>query len=84
MTIAWDTAPEGDGTDLGRLGEVKSGFWYSIDVTSALAESVHLGEIWKETLSLRLYPVSVDECLYESKESKDGGGPELHIKYHDA
>ena len=84
MTIAWDTAPEGDGTDLGRLGEVKSGFWYSIDVTSALAESVHLGEIWKETLSLRLYPVGVDECLYESKESRDGGGPELHIEYYDA
>jgi hypothetical protein len=84
MTITWDTAPEGDGTDLGRLGEVKSGFWYSIDVTSALAESVRLGEIWKETLSLRLYPVSVDECLYESKESRGGGGPELHIEYYNA
>lgn len=79
-SITWDTAPEGDGTDIGRLGEVKLGFWYSIDVTSALVESVHLGEIWKETFSLRLFPVSVGECLYMSKESK-GGGPELHIEY---
>jgi hypothetical protein len=83
-TVTWDTSPEGDGADIGRLGAVKGGFWYSLDVASALVASVHLGEIWKETLSLRLYPVGVDECLYESKESKDGGGPELHIKYKDA
>ncbi|KAL3826460.1 hypothetical protein ACHAXA_011269 [Cyclostephanos tholiformis] len=80
-TVTWETAPEGDGTDIDRLGEVRSGFWYYLDVTSALVESARLGVVWKETLSLRLYPVGVDECIYESKESKDGGGPELHIEY---
>lgn len=84
MTITWNNAPDGDGTEIGRLGDVKSGFWYSFNVTSALVEHVRLGEIWKETLSLRLFPVGVDECLYESKESSDGGGPELHIEYYEA
>lgn len=79
-SVTWDTAPEGDGTDIGKLGAVKLGFWYSIDVTSALVESVHLGEIWKDTFSLRLFPVGVDECLYISKDS-ESGGPELHIEY---
>ena len=79
-SVTWDTAPEGDGTDIGKLGAVKLGFWYSIDVTSALVESVHLGEIWKDTFSLRLFPIGVDECLYISKDS-ESGGPELHIEY---
>mmetsp|Transcript_36384 Transcript_36384/g.65502 ORF Transcript_36384/g.65502 Transcript_36384/m.65502 type:complete len:436 (+) Transcript_36384:128-1435(+) len=74
--VTWDTAPEGDGTEIGRLGSIKSGYWYSVDVTSAL----HSGH---EALSLRLYPVGSDECLFVSKENSSGGGPELHIDYVD-
>ncbi|KAL7544067.1 hypothetical protein ACHAXR_013571 [Thalassiosira sp. AJA248-18] len=75
-TVTWDTAPKGDGTEIGRLGIIESGFWYSLDVTSGL----HPGD---QTLSLRLYSVSSDECIFVSKENANGNGPELHIVYDD-
>ena len=77
-TVNWQTAPKGDGVEVGRLGIIRSGFWYSVDVTKALTKhSEH------KTLSVRLFPGSTDECMYFSKDNKDGGGPELHIEYDD-
>jgi len=78
-SVSWSNAPDGDGTELGRLGMTRSGYWYSIDVTSALA--MHLGH---KTLSFRLYPVGFDECLFFSKDNISGGGPELHVEYLDS
>ena len=75
MSITWDTAPEGDGHEVARFSEpIKSGFWYSVDVKSALRP----GHI---TLSLRLYPVSSNECMFASKENGSGESPELRIVY---
>lgn len=75
-SVTWESAPQGDGTELGRLGMIKSGFWYSVNVTGALKEG-------HETLSLRLYPGGSDECLFVSKDNVNGGGPELHIVFDD-
>lgn len=74
-TVGWDTAPEGDGTEIGRLGIINSGFWMSVDIPPAV---LHHG-----TLSLRLYPDALESCLFVSKENPGGGGPELHIIYDD-
>jgi len=75
-SVTWENAPGGDGTELGRLGTIKRGFWYSVDVTSALRAG-------HETLSLRLYPVGSEECLFVSKDNAMGGGPELHVVFGD-
>ena len=78
-TITWDNAPEGDGLEIGSLGSIKSGFLYSVDVTSTLEEFEG-----HKTLSLRLFPrTKDDECMYVSKDNNSGGGPELHIEYDD-
>lgn len=74
--VTWDTAPEGVGTEIGSLGSITEGYWYSFDVTSTL----HHGH---DALSLRLHPTSSDECLFVSKEHVSGFGPELHIVYDD-
>lgn len=74
--VTWATAPEGDGTEVGRMGAVRAGFWHSVDVTSALRPG-------HEALSLRLYPVGSDACVFASKDHADGDGPELHIVYGD-
>lgn len=76
-SITWDNAPLGDKTKIGRLGVIKSGFWYSVDMTSVMQSLGH------GTLSLRLFPDGSDECLFVSKESNNGDGPELHIEYDD-
>lgn len=73
--VTWLTAPAGDGTEIGRLGVIKNGFWTSVDLPVA---ALHHG-----TLSLRLYPDASDHCLFVSKENPSGGGPELHITYDD-
>ena len=80
-TITWQSAPQGDGVEIGRLGNIVKGFWYSIDMSEILAK--HLPAAGDKTLSLRLFPVAYDECLYVSKDNNSGGGPELHIEYAD-
>ena len=70
--ITWATAPEGNGDEIGRLGTIESGLEYGIVVTSA----IHPGH---EGLSLRLYPLSTEECLYVS----NGGSPKLDIVFGD-
>lgn len=75
-TIAWANAPEGDGVEIGRFGIIQKGFLYSMDVTSALRKG-------HETLSVRLYPASSEECIYVSRDNSSDGGPELHIAYSD-
>ncbi|KAL7550807.1 hypothetical protein ACHAWF_014013 [Thalassiosira exigua] len=77
LTVTWDTAPDGDGTEIGQLGATRSGFWYTVDVTSTLQRG--------HDLSMRLYPLSTtsNECLFVSREDASGGGPELHVVYAD-
>jgi hypothetical protein len=75
MTVTWESAPGGDGNEVARFLEpIKSGFWYSVDVKSSLRPG-------HTTLSLRLYPVSSDECIFASKENGSSESPELRIVY---
>lgn len=75
LTITWENAPEGDGFEVARFSEpIKSGFWYSVDVKSALLPG-------HTKLSLRLYPASSDECIFASKENGSDDAPELRIVY---
>lgn len=77
MSITWDTAAEGDGHEIARFSDpIFTGFWYSVDVTSALRPG-------HATLSLRLYPTSSDECIFASKEKGHGESPELRIVFAD-
>jgi hypothetical protein len=75
MSITWESAPEGDGNEVARFLEpIRSGFWYSVDVKSSLRPG-------HNTLSLRLYPVSSDECIFASKENGSSESPVLRIVY---
>lgn len=77
MTITWDSAPEGDGHEVARFLEpIKNGFWYSVDISKAIRPG-------HSTLSLRLFPVSSDECIFASKENGSGESPELRIVYEE-
>lgn len=75
-TVTWSTAPGGDGTEIARLQTIKRGYWYTADVTKALSTG-------HDHLSLRLFPVSTSECMFESKENSSGSAPELNIVYGD-
>lgn len=75
-TVTWSTAPGGDGTEIARLQAIKRGYWYTADVSKALSTG-------HDHLSLRLFPVSTSECMFESKENASGSAPELNIVYGD-
>lgn len=75
-SVTWATAPDGDGTEIARFDSVKKGYWYSVDVKAAIRPG-------HTAVSLRLFPVSTDECMYESKEHSSGSAPELRIVYAD-
>jgi len=75
MSITWDSAPQGDGHEIARFSDqIFTGFWYSVDVKSALRPG-------HTALSLRLYPASSDECIFASKERGSDESPELRIVY---
>lgn len=73
-TVTWANAPGGDGEEVARFQSINTGYWYSVDVTSALHHD-------KSHLSLRLFPISTNECLFLSKDHASGEGPELYIIY---
>ncbi|KAL7469658.1 hypothetical protein ACHAXS_009913 [Conticribra weissflogii] len=73
-TVTWANAPDGDGEEVARFQSISTGYWYSVDVTSALHHD-------KSHLSLRLFPISTNECLFLSKDHASGEGPELYIIY---
>lgn len=75
-SVTWSTAPGGDGTEIARLPAIKRGYWYTVDVTKALSTGHNV-------LSMRLFPVSTSECMFESKENSSGSAPELNIMYGD-
>lgn len=74
--VSWSTAPGGDGTEVARLQTIKRGYWYTADITTALSTG-------HDHLSLRIFPASADECMFESKENSSGSAPELNIVYGD-
>lgn len=74
--VTWSTAPGGDGTEVARLQTIKRGYWYTADITKALSTG-------HDHLSLRLFPISDNECMFESKENSSGSAPELNIVYAD-
>lgn len=74
--VTWSTAPGGDGTEIARLQTIKRGYWYTADISQALATG-------HDHLSLRMFPVSSSECMFESKENSSGSAPELNIVYGD-
>ena len=73
-TVTWADAPAGEGDEIARFTSITAGYWYSVDVTSALHPD-------KAHLSLRLFPLSTEECLFVSKDNASGEGPELRIIY---
>lgn len=75
-SVTWSTAPGGDGTEVARLKSIKRGYWYTVDVKKALSTGHNV-------LSLRLFPVSASECMFESKENSSGNAPVLNIIYGD-
>ena len=75
MSITWDNAPNGDGNEIARFSDpIFTGFWYSVDVKSALRPG-------HTALSFRLYPASSNECIFASKEKGSDESPELRIVY---
>ncbi len=75
MSITWDNAPHGDGNEIARFSNpIFSGFWYSLDVKSALRPG-------HTAVSFRLYPMSSDECMFASKEKGSDESPELRIVF---
>ncbi|KAL3758495.1 hypothetical protein ACHAWU_008249 [Discostella pseudostelligera] len=79
-SITWNNAPTGDGNEINRLGNITRGHMYSVNVTSVFTMPISQEE---KALSFRLYPLGIEECLFESKENTSGGGPKLLIVYDD-
>lgn len=75
-SVSWSTAPMGDGTEVARLSTIKRGYWYTADITKALSTG-------HDHLSLRVFPLSAEECMFESREHSSGSAPELNIVYGD-
>ncbi len=79
-SVTWDNAPSGDGIEVDRLGNITNGQLYSVNVTSVFTIPYRQRQ---KALSFRLYPLGAEECLFVSKDNRNGGGPKLQIVYDD-
>lgn len=79
-SVTWNTAPNGDGIEINRLGNITHGQVYALNVTSVFTMPNRQRQ---KSLSFRLYPIGTEECLFVSRENKNGGGPKLQIVYND-
>jgi hypothetical protein len=79
-TVTWNNAPSGDGIEVDRIGNITSGQLYLVNVTSVFTMPNRQRQ---KALSFRLYPLGAEECLFVSKDNRNGGGPKLQIVYND-
>ena len=73
-TVTWNTAPPADFV-VGSLGAVANGFWYEVDVTSAITGD--------GLISFRATSTDSNGADYSSKENANGNAPELVVTLDD-
>jgi hypothetical protein len=81
--VDWDSAPVGDGYEIGTIETANANEWYELDVMAALSwnDSISAFSSNENFLSVRISSVWTGRCLFSSMENGMANAPYMSVKY---